>query len=199
MCEAVNYIHSKDITHGDLKPENVFLEQEKPRIKVVLGDFGLASKSDAKVYDTFCDDSDVESSILYTCVQSEPRGPASDIYALGIVLFELFSTFKTSMERNIVLSRVREFGRLPVDFTDRFPAVSCLIEQCVRLDFQARITARDILRQDILSDEYRARLAAKEFENVAASLPSHLPVSLYFKNKPSKRVDRLRPSHISFL
>jgi NIMA (never in mitosis gene a)-related kinase len=39
ICEAVRYLHSRDIVHRDLKSQNVFLGKDgKPQ----LGDFGIA-------------------------------------------------------------------------------------------------------------------------------------------------------------
>ena len=40
LCEAVSFIHSKGITHCDLKLENIFLTDPDDTLKI--GDFGLS-------------------------------------------------------------------------------------------------------------------------------------------------------------
>jgi translation initiation factor 2-alpha kinase 4 len=41
ICEAVNYLHNHGLIHRDIKPQNVFLDENKD---ARLGDFGLAIK-----------------------------------------------------------------------------------------------------------------------------------------------------------
>ncbi|KAI0052350.1 kinase-like protein [Auriscalpium vulgare] len=41
LCRAIEYIHNKNVIHGDLKPENVLLTKSEPRT-VKLGDFGAS-------------------------------------------------------------------------------------------------------------------------------------------------------------
>ncbi len=91
IAEAIHYAHGKGITHRDLKPANVLIDAfDQPRIT----DFGLAKHTLA--------DSNLTTSgqILGTPGYMPPEqassgrgpvGPASDVYALGAILYELLT------------------------------------------------------------------------------------------------------------
>ena len=89
IAEALRYIHGRAIIHGDVKSENILLTRTPDRKRVVkLLDFGLAragitGKHAAK---------QVEGTPEYLAperIRGAPASPSSDIYALGILLYEL--------------------------------------------------------------------------------------------------------------
>jgi tetratricopeptide (TPR) repeat protein len=84
MCEA----HESGMTHGDLKPTNLMLE---PSGAVRILDFGLAVHNDPQATVTLSQ-SDPQGTIAYMAperLQGAPLSPLCDIYALGVVLYEL--------------------------------------------------------------------------------------------------------------
>lgn len=84
MCEA----HESGMTHGDLKPSNLMLE---PSGAVRILDFGLAVHNDAQATITLSQ-SDPQGTIAYMAperLQGAALTPLCDIYALGVVLYEL--------------------------------------------------------------------------------------------------------------
>lgn len=142
IVSAVAHIHEKNFTHGDVKPENIFLEDGH----VLLGDFGLSRSVVSKLSNLAgdgIDSSTEEGTFLYSC----PCGNSSvegDVFSLGIILIELLVPFSTLMERAVVLSRVRE-GILPEHEMKSFVGESELIRSLVDLNPQKRPTSNDVL------------------------------------------------------
>lgn len=89
ICEALRYIHGRAIIHGDVKSENVFLVRGAAQRRVVkLLDFGLSRPDLGRGV------GEVDGTPEYLAperIQGGPANVASDVYALGILLFELLT------------------------------------------------------------------------------------------------------------
>jgi serine/threonine protein kinase/Flp pilus assembly protein TadD len=86
MCEA----HDSGLVHGDLKPSNVMLE---PSGTVRILDFGLAVQADPQATTSLLQ-TDPQGTIAYMAPERLLGGapkPQSDIYALGVMLYELLA------------------------------------------------------------------------------------------------------------
>ncbi len=88
IAEAVRYIHSRSIIHGDIKSENILLTRTADRRRLVkLLDFGLA-RPDAAIRTE-----KIEGTPEYLAPEriadGAPASQATDIYALGILFYEL--------------------------------------------------------------------------------------------------------------
>ncbi|MGA2742077.1 MAG: serine/threonine-protein kinase [Bryobacteraceae bacterium] len=90
ICEVLEYIHSQGIVHRDLKPDNIMVDD---RDGVKLIDFGIAAKSGSRRL-TFTKLSQVMGTAEYISPEQVKgkRGDArSDLYALGIMLYEMLT------------------------------------------------------------------------------------------------------------
>jgi serine/threonine-protein kinase len=90
ILDALQYIHEHGVVHRDLKPENVMVDSED-RVKLI--DFGIAAKEGARRL-TFAKLSQVMGTPDYISPEQVKgkRGDArSDIYAMGVMLYEMLA------------------------------------------------------------------------------------------------------------
>ena len=120
---AVNYLHNKNIIHHDIKPENILITKNG---HFKLSDFGLSKtinkkgknklideehlnskssegSSNSSLMDSDHDDTKIEGTLFYMSPElftgDYPVGKSIDYWAIGIIIFELF-TFKVPFEAN---------------------------------------------------------------------------------------------------
>ena len=97
LCRALSSIHARGMVHRDIKPENVLLAGiEGPALPVVkLTDFGLARHVDQTESMKLTHTGALLGTPLYMAPEqfkgTGEVSPATDIYALGITLFELLA------------------------------------------------------------------------------------------------------------
>ena len=90
ICDALDYMHKHGVVHRDLKPENIMVDSED-RIKLI--DFGIAMKEDARRL-TYAGPNPLLGTPDYISpeqVKGQRGDQRSDIYALGIMLFEMLT------------------------------------------------------------------------------------------------------------
>jgi len=90
ICDALDYMHKHGVVHRDLKPENIMVDGDD-RVKLI--DFGIAMKEDARRL-TFVDLSTTLGTPDYISpeqVKGQRGDQRSDIYSLGVMLYEMLT------------------------------------------------------------------------------------------------------------
>jgi serine/threonine-protein kinase len=90
ILAALDYMHSRGVVHRDLKPENIMLDSDS-RIKII--DFGIAACPGSRRL-TFGELSQVMGSPDYISpeqVKNKPGDARSDVYAAGVMLYEMLT------------------------------------------------------------------------------------------------------------
>ena len=84
LCDGLAAAHAADVIHRDIKPENVLIARDG---RVVLADFGVAAA-------TLSETGEISGTLAYMApeqARGEPAAPETDVYAVGVVLYEMVS------------------------------------------------------------------------------------------------------------
>lgn len=124
-ASALEYIHSKNINHLDIKPSNLMKRKEDGRIIVI--DFGVAKQYAAVISEgstPVCISHDYSPVELYRKNGEQSFSPQSDVYALAATLFKLL-TGNTPPEAIEVLSEGLPVAELQEKHISR-PVISAI-------------------------------------------------------------------------
>jgi serine/threonine-protein kinase len=174
IAGALAHAHKSSVIHRDLKPHNVMLAGDnKDAACVRVVDFGLA-----RVVEIEGDTSDsvsvaIEGTPAYMAPEqidvgktNVPIGPACDVYALGVILYEALTganPFRAETAFKTLLRHVE--GRAPppsVHRPDVPPWLDALVEQMLAKDPSARPSAVDVGARFSSPPPAHATIAPKE-------------------------------------
>ncbi len=143
VASALAYMHRRGALHRDLKTENIFVLEKKaapsgpdglePSVKLL--DFGLSRSLDMRAMTRV---RDLVGTLVYMAperLRGEPGDPRSDIYALGVVLYEAVSgQLPFEADNDLALmEKIRAGDAVPfsVSAPDLSPALAALIQRAM--------------------------------------------------------------------
>lgn len=150
-AQGLQYLHSKNILHRDLKSPNILLDEEDT---AKLSDFNLSKYVDTAVSSTSLK-ADNPRWLAPEILEGQPPSLGSDIYAFGIVMWEVLMLSipwedQTSWS---IVDQIRQGHRPSFEHNAKtcssaaFKSYTELMEQCWDNDPTSRPTAETVLQR----------------------------------------------------
>jgi eukaryotic-like serine/threonine-protein kinase len=169
VLRAARFAHRRGVVHRDLKPHNVIIDDEG-RVKVT--DFGIARAGASEITQT--------GSIMGTArylspeqAQGQAVSPRSDLYAIGIMLYELLTgtvPFEGDSVVAIALRHLSEPPRPPSSFVPTIPAsLDAIVMRALEKSPERRFADADEFLTALESE--RERLRRSDGSHTAALSP----------------------------
>src|SRR4051794_23566221 len=144
ILNAARFAHRKGIIHRDLKPQNVLIDDEG---RARVADFGIARGGENS-------DITATGSVMGTAqylspeqAQGKPTTPRSDIYSIGVILYEALTgrvPFEGDSAVAVALKQVSEAPRRPSAINpDIPPALDAVVMRALAKDPEARFKDAD--------------------------------------------------------
>ena len=147
IAQALSVAHKHDIIHRDIKPQNIMVQ---PDGNVKVMDFGIARAKNSHL----TQDNSVLGTAHYVSpeqTQGKELGPTTDIYSLGIVMYESATgqvPFKGDDAISVALKQVNEQPMPPSQLNPNVdPSLEAIILKCMQKDPAARFQTADELNR----------------------------------------------------
>jgi eukaryotic-like serine/threonine-protein kinase len=193
VAEALEAAHERGMVHRDIKPQNVLLTD---RGDAKVADFGIARAGSSV---TISRTGSVMGTAGYMSPEQalgESATPKSDLYSLGVVLFEaLTGELPYTADNPIAVSmkHVNEPVRPPREIDPTIPeGMDALVTKLMAKDPEDRYASADELADDFWKIS-RGREPTAAPVAAAATRPQHAPVAA---SSPTRRVPASRPSPV---
>jgi serine/threonine protein kinase len=199
LARAIDYAHARGIVHRDLKPSNIMFTTDN---RVVLTDFGIARLMDTTkqtATGVFL------GTLTYASpeqVQGKEIDQRSDIYSLGIILYELLTgqvPYKDDNPLALMMKHIHESPLLPSNINpDLSETVDQIILKALHKNPDERYqTAREIVRAiEAAFIPQRSQTKPKEAINKEQAMKPTVFIS--YSHKDEKEKDELM-AHLGIL
>jgi serine/threonine-protein kinase len=178
ICNGIGYAHRANLVHCDVKPQNVIVTADD-RVKVA--DFGIAKAwTDSQKVDRQIEVWGTPQYFAPEQATGEPAAPATDVYAIGIVLYELLcgrTPFVADTPTSIAIMHLQEPPPPMSQFNPTVPQqLERIVEKVLSKEPTGRYRTAGQLGRILSTYRERSRQVTTALKTVAPSEPP-TPVS----------------------
>ena len=163
LCDALIEVHSKNIVHRDIKPQNIYYASDGG---IKLGDFGISILLGSGI--NVNENKKIMGTAQYLApelVYGEKATFQSDIYAMGITFFELLTgrvPFDGKNPHDVAIMQVEKEVPSPLSINPDLPKeVEYIIFKAVNKNLDERYKSVSEMKKDILSLYKNKRIMRK--------------------------------------
>jgi serine/threonine-protein kinase len=153
LADALSYAHLRNITHRDIKPDNIFLLSDGT---IKLGDFGIA-EADGLNTKNIPDGKNIIGSVHYLAPEiskGKHASKRSDIYAVGVTYFELITghvPYDKDNAVSVAVAHIRERFPSPRKYLPDCPKeIERIIFKCTKKNPKERYASFNELRDELI-------------------------------------------------
>jgi len=156
ICDAIHFAHSQGIIHRDIKPANILIENIDGKHNPIILDFGIAHSNDEQ-------DLTSQGYIIGTpgymspeqVINSEKIDRRSDIFSIGVVMYQLFSGLKPFKATSALESNQKIINNNPEKLSKLIPSfpkdLQIIVETCLNKKPTDRYQSVLYLKEDLIN------------------------------------------------
>ncbi|EIE85865.1 hypothetical protein RO3G_10575 [Rhizopus delemar RA 99-880] len=155
VLKGLEYLHSNDIVHRDMKPENLLFKTPESDANLVICDFGIAKhNSETSALETVCGSPGYVAPEVLT---RKGYGTPIDMWAVGVITYTLLCGYQPFQAEDQV-ELIDEITHARYDFHERYwrnisEDAKDFIRKLLTLDDKARLTAPEALKHTWMTSD----------------------------------------------
>ena len=166
ICRGLQYIHSKNIIHRDIKSQNIFLMKNG---KIKIGDFGIAKA----LTNTKSNATTIIGTPYYfspEIINGEPYNYKTDIWSLGVVLYEMCCLKLPFESNNIAQLSIKimkgKYDPIPNRYSKN---MANLIKNMLNIDQKLRPNINEVMQSPLLKNYHNNKYSNKSYKNLSTN------------------------------
>ncbi|KAL6936377.1 hypothetical protein ACO0OL_002577 [Hanseniaspora opuntiae] len=194
ILEGVQYLHSNNIIHRDIKPDNVLIVQDCP-VVVKIADFGLSKRGDE--FKTFCGTMAYLAPEIIGEIRSrnnlKPKSmrpsysSKADMWAVGCLIYVILTNhlpFSAPTEESL-FDNIRKADYSEIPLLEKMVSSACLqfLRSLICRTVSQRFSAKRALKHEWFEDK---RSDAKDVQNSELLVAQDLPLSQLSRKEADK-------------